>query len=205
MVSHPQPEQVPQRLAAPPSVRLAVKLMLAGAAASLANVAAWILSAGSVRLSASQLDPSLSSDELNTLVTRYLLVVVPYALAGVLLWLLMAWGSYRGKNWARVLSTVFFALSLIYTFGTVMISDVTIPLHGHTVSAFMSLPVYGSFLLPTAGKITAVLVCLAGLAATVVVWRPESNDYCAAVKQRRVDLAGVPANRQDYDASRYYL
>lgn len=84
--------------AMPPRLRIAVRLMYAGAGFSAVGVArlARILQIGEPRTVAYQVDEIIRS------------LVVAGCVAG--LWLLMSWNIRRGREWARVLSAVFFGL-----------------------------------------------------------------------------------------------
>ena len=99
----------PLRPAAPAPVRAAVKLMYAGAAAS----AAWLITGLALIITDIQaaargrfLGHSLTSPQARPFVITVWIVV---GLAVIALWLWMARANGRGRNWARILSTVLFA------------------------------------------------------------------------------------------------
>jgi hypothetical protein len=89
----------------PRSVRVAVKLMLAGAAAELAAMIITISTLGSVRAAVAARDASALQDVHLHQVTD--IGVAPVAIG---LWLWLAWANGRGQDWARLLSAACFAL-----------------------------------------------------------------------------------------------
>ena len=101
--------------------------------------------------------------------TRHLRVggILPGVVAG-LLWLWMAWKNNAGRNWARVLSSVFF--------GT------TIPGLLGSVADRRWAPALLVFLIE----------CGVGLAAVILLWRPQSSQFFAAARQARLTAAAVP-------------
>jgi hypothetical protein len=72
---------------------------------------------------------------------------------GVALWLWMARKNAQGKNWARILSTVLFALATLDLFGVVSQPKTVL------------------------GLIFPVLTWLVGLGAVVFLWRKESTEF----------------------------
>jgi hypothetical protein len=71
----------------------------------------------------------------------------------VALWLWMARKNGQGKNWARILSTVLFALATLDLFGVVSQPKTVL------------------------GLIFPVLTWLVGLGAIVFLWRKESTEF----------------------------
>jgi tetratricopeptide (TPR) repeat protein len=93
-----------------------------------------------------------------------------YGVIAGLVWLWMAWKSNAGRNWARALSSVFF--------GT------TIPGLLASVADRRWTPALGLF----------VIECGVGLAAVILLWRPESSRFFAAVRQAKLTAVSVPPN-----------
>jgi hypothetical protein len=89
----------------PRIVRVAVKLMLAGAAAELAAMITVISTLGSVRATVAARDAA-------ALQAVHLHQVTDIGLAPVAIgmWLWLAWANGRGQDWARALSAACFAL-----------------------------------------------------------------------------------------------
>ena len=103
----------------PGSVTTAVRLMWVGAA--LAVVSALLTPTmgdslrGQIRDAMATSNAGLTPSELDGIVTAVLAVALVFGLIGAGLWLLMAWLNGKGKNWARIVATVFFAIGLIST------------------------------------------------------------------------------------------
>jgi hypothetical protein len=74
-------------------------------------------------------------------------------LVGVGLWLWMSWANKEGKNWARVLSTVLFALATLDLFGVFSQPKTAL------------------------GLIFPLVTWLIGLGVIVLLWRPESSQF----------------------------
>jgi hypothetical protein len=85
------------------------------------------------------------------------------------LWLWMAWKTGAGRNWARVLSSVFFGFACLQLIGGLA----SLPGSGGTVLAFIVLLVEWG----------------AGLAALIQLWQRESSEFFAFAKQAK--LAGA--------------
>src|SRR6516162_2655730 len=104
----------PPRRSAPAPVRTAVKLMYAGAAVT----AAWLITGLALIITDIQaaargqfLGHSLTSPQARPFVIT---VWVILGLAVIALWLWMARANGQGENWARILSTVLFALTTLH-------------------------------------------------------------------------------------------
>lgn len=106
-------------VAQPASIALAVKLMYAGAALALLGILITLLSRDTIRetVEKASRDAStpMTSTEMDAAVALGVGVGVVSGLVGVALWLWMAAANGRGRKWARVVATVFFALSVIFT------------------------------------------------------------------------------------------
>ncbi|MGO8885283.1 MAG: hypothetical protein ACLPUO_15130 [Streptosporangiaceae bacterium] len=150
------PEQ--QRPAPPQSVLTAVKLMYAGAAVSVLGLIISLATVGSVKSAIRSADPTYTSSQLHAAEVLIITVAVIEALVGVGLWLWMAWANKRGRNWARIVATVLFALN---TLGLVL--NLARP---HTII----------------GTVYSTVLWLIGLSAIILLWRKESSPYFAAPK-----------------------
>ncbi|PJI93388.1 hypothetical protein [Luteimicrobium subarcticum] len=104
-------------VAAPPSITLAVRLMFVGAALSLVGIIlAWATKdALRDQLRDASSSSSLTPSELDTLLNVSLAVATVVGLIGVGLWIWMALANGAGKSWARIVSTVLGALSVVTT------------------------------------------------------------------------------------------
>jgi hypothetical protein len=89
------------------------------------------------------------------------------------LWLWMAWKAGAGRNWARVLSSVFFGFACLGLIGGLA----TLASSGSAVLAFiLTLAQWG-----------------VGLAAIIQLWRPESGEFFTLAKQAKLAAAyGAP-------------
>ena len=132
------------------TVRAAVKLMYAGAAVSTVNLVILLALTGGIKGSASWLN------------TPFIPVSIAWSLAPLALWLWMARETGRGRNWARIVSTVLFCAATL---------DLT--------GAFRWPPGIRLSLVPViAGSPTVpVLYWLVGLAAVWLLWRPASRAF----------------------------
>jgi hypothetical protein len=135
----------------PRSVRVAVKLMLAGAAAELAAMITVISTLGSVRATVAARDAAV-------LQTVHLHQVTDIALAPVAIgmWLWLAWANGHGQDWARPLSAACFAL----------ISLSLIAALAQDAAAFAPATV-----------IAAAIVWALGLSSVVLIFTPAAGRY----------------------------
>jgi hypothetical protein len=149
--SGPVPD--PQPMAPPRSVLNAVRLMYAGAALELVAVIISVLTRANLKVAILVRHPLYSPAQVHHAETAR---AGPLVIGGVIaigLWLWMAWANGRGRNWARVLSAVFFGIStfdLIISFALV-----------HA----------------TVTMIVGVVIWLVGLGAIVLLFRKESAPF----------------------------
>ena len=135
----------------PRSVRVAVKLMLAGAAAELAAMITVISTVGSVRATAAARDAAAMQ-------VVHLHQVTDIALAPVAIgmWLWLAWANGRGQDWARPLSAACFGLI--------------------SFSVIAALSEHAAALAPAA-MIAAAVVWTLGLSSVVLIFTPAAGRY----------------------------
>jgi hypothetical protein len=154
--SYPSSAQLPDapQTAAPDSVMNAVRLMYAGAAASLIGIVVDVATANSSIDGFRRKSPS-SFTGAHAESLRHALIggwIVDGAIA-IILWLLLSWACRTGKNWGRITGTVFFAIA-------------TIDVLAYIVTPFA-----------TVAKIIGLVVWLCGLGATILLWRPSSSPW----------------------------
>ena len=143
----------PERGPAPPAVLNAVKLMYVGAAVSTVSLVISLASIGGTKDAIRKARPSLTATQVNQLNTFIIALAVVSGVIGVALWLWMARKNGQGKNWARILSTVLFALATLDLFGVVSQPKTVL------------------------GLIFPVLTWLVGLGAVVLLWRRDSTEF----------------------------
>jgi len=145
---------------APASVLTAVKVMYAGAAASLLGIVIDILTVSATKNAIARRSPHLTASQVNS--TQHVLIA-GFIAGGVIaaaVWIVLALACRRGRNWARITGTVLFGLSTLDT-----LVGLTAPV-------------------ATATKLWAILVWLIALTAVVFLWRRDSSAYFKASSQR---------------------
>ena len=140
----------------PPPILNAVKLMYGGAAVSFAGLVIGLATAGGLKSAIRKAQPTLTAAQVDNSARFIVAAAVISGLIGAALWLWMAWANKRGKPWARILSSVFFAVSTL-----------------NTVAGFAQA---GEPL----NKVLTALVWLVGLGAIVLLWRPDASAYYRA-------------------------
>ena len=143
----------PDRGPAPQSVLYAVKLMYTGAAVSTVSLVISLASIGGTKDAIRKARPTLSATQVNQLNTFSIALAVVSGVIGVALWLWMARANGRGKNWARILSTVLFGLATLDLFGVLSQPKTAL------------------------GFIFPVLTWLVGAGAVFLLWRKDSTDF----------------------------
>ena len=150
-------------VAVPLSITRAMRVMYAGAAASLIGIIIDLSTYSSLqnaiathqRKNGKPLTHAQVLDVAHAEVV--VLVVVGLIATGVWIWLARSCGA--GKSWARIVSTVLFAISTIGTF---------ISIGGGAVTASGAVRIYG------------FVVWIIGLIAIALLWQRSSSDYLKA-------------------------
>ena len=143
----------PERPPVPDAVQNAVKLMYVGAAVSTVSLIVSLVSISGTKAAIKKARPSLTVTQVNQLDTFIIAVAVISGLVGIALWLWMARANSQGRNWARILSTVLFALATLDLFGVISQPKTIL------------------------GLIFPAATWLIGLAAVVLLWRPQSTAF----------------------------
>jgi hypothetical protein len=149
---------------APSSVMNAVYCMWAGAGlALLTGVVNMIRAETAVDDVVASMGMVVEPGLVGAMVTGVKVVSVVWALVVAGLWMWMASANGKGKGWARVVASVFFAVTLLGLLGT-------------SLSAFT-------------GGLVDLLLALPGFAvataAVVLLWMPASSRYVATVRAAR--------------------
>jgi hypothetical protein len=148
----------PSRPAAPTSVTRAVQAMYVGAAASLIGIIITILDRHAIRTAIVNNNHKLTSTQVSHDYHAALVVAIIGGLIGVGLWIWMAQMNKAGRNWARILSTVFFGIETIE-----LVLGGAVPGGGGGAARF-----YG------------ILVWVIGLVAVIFLWQRQSSEYFKA-------------------------
>lgn len=158
---------------APTPIRQAVRLMYAGAAVSVVSLILTVISSFSLKqnLIASNAqnlkDHKVTMGQISTFATASITYAIVIEIAAVALWIWMAKLNEAGRSWARITSTVFFAIWTFYAY-----SNVNSLKGGMFIS--VSLIVSLALLLALWGI---------GVATIALLWRPVSTAYFKARSQ----------------------
>ena len=143
----------PEQPQAPASVLNAVKLMYAGAAVSTVSLIISLIDIGGTKSAIRKARPSLTATQVNQLNTFIIALAIVSGVLGVALWLWMARANSRGRNWARIVSTVLFALATLDLYGVLSQPKTVL------------------------GLVFPILTWLVGLGAVILLWRRESSAF----------------------------
>jgi hypothetical protein len=155
---YPNAPQVPettatQRPPVPAPVIHAVTLMYVGIAVGVFHALSYILTAASTKAAYGRAHPLLSAHKVTT--GAHVLVIggVVSALVGSALFAWMALECRRGKNWARITGTVFFAIGVLGALAGLRMAEAPLV------------------------KVWPFVTVLVGLAAVMLLWRRSSTNY----------------------------
>jgi hypothetical protein len=146
-------EQEIHRPPVPSQVQNAVKVMYAGAAASLLGIVIEIITVNATKSAIEKHSPHMSASQVNA--TQHALIAGS-AIGGVIaavLWIVIARNCLGGKNWARLVGTILFAIATIDAIGGAIA-----PLAG-------------------AAKLWEAVIWLIGLTAVVLLWQRPSTEF----------------------------
>ncbi len=142
------------------TVRAAVRLMYAGAAVSTVNLIMLLALVVDIKAYHAVLGYHLTAAQVSRFNTGFITLWIVWGLVPIALWLWMAQACGRGRNWARIVSTVLFGVATL---------DLT--------GAFGP-PGFRLSLVPTVfGPTIPVLYWLVGLAVVWLLWRPASRAF----------------------------
>jgi hypothetical protein len=150
----------------PASVRVAGRLMYAGAAVSLIKVIVNLATESTtrsaeltaLRIGVRKSGVSATTSQLNSGITATLLLALVLGLISVGLWILVARASSDGKDWARTTGSVLFGLGTL----ALLIGPPDVGIRGpETVVT----------------RVFAGIIWLIGLAAVVFLWRKDSSRF----------------------------
>jgi hypothetical protein len=151
--------------AVPPSITRAVLVMYVGAAASLIGIIVDLTTYSSLqRALATRRGKNgqlLTHGQVVSLAHVEVVVLVVVGLIAAGLWIWLARSSRAGKSWARIVSTVLFAIATI---------DAFVSIGGGALSAGGATRIYG------------FVIWIIGLVAIVLLWQRASSDYFQSLK-----------------------
>jgi hypothetical protein len=150
----PEPAERPP---APQSITRAVQLMYAGAVASLIGIIIALTTLSSIKSQIISKNPSLTTTQVNNAEHVAIGILIASGLIGAALWLWMAQSSKAGKGWARIVSTVLFAIQTI----NVLAGAAAVASGG-------------------ASRIYSIVIWLIGLGAIIFLWQRSSTEYFKA-------------------------
>jgi hypothetical protein len=147
----PEPSDRPP---APQSVVRAVQFMYAGAAASLIGIVVNMTTLSSTKSEIIRRNPSLTATQVANAEHVAIGLFIVSGLLGAGLWVWIAQMCKAGRNWARIVGTVLFAID--------------------TISVFL-----GAAAAPggSATRIYSIPIWLIGLGAVILLWQRASSDY----------------------------
>lgn len=162
----------PSRPPLPTTVLRAHYCMLAGAALTVASAGITIAESGTIKDSMRQAlansnDPTAAS----TLGNAVIVLACVFAAIEVGLWIWMAYATKAGRNWARILSAVFFGLEAAGQ----LLGGLTFFASSSNGSSSSSSAYSGTS--TTAGEIVGWLTFGVGLAAIILLWNKASRPY----------------------------
>jgi hypothetical protein len=157
---YPGGAQLPetQRPPAPASVRNAVRVMYAGAVASLVYAVVFIATLSATKSAIEKHSPQLTTSQVNGMQQILIASAIVDGLIAAGLWIFIAQACKRGRSWARITGTVLFGIATVKLLG-----GLPIP---------VAAPV----------KILALVVWLLGLAAVIFLWRGTSSAFFKATQ-----------------------
>jgi hypothetical protein len=149
----PGPAQEPPRIQPPHSVRNAVRLMYTGAALEVLALIVTLLTISSLKTAILKANPGYTAAQLHTAEVGRTVSLAIGAVIAIGLWLWMAWANGHGRNWARIVSAVFFGINTL----DLVISIVLV----HAAATM----------------IVGIVIWLVGLAVVVLIFSKESSPF----------------------------
>lgn len=141
----------------PPSVARAVQVMYAGAAASLIGIIIDMTTLSATKTAIENSNKNLTPTQITNAEHFAVGIFIVSGLIGAALWVWMALSCKAGRNWARIVSTVLFAIDTL----SVLAGAAAVASGG-------------------AARIYGIIVWLIGLAAIILLWQRQSTAYFKA-------------------------
>src|SRR6266511_4105051 len=152
---YPGGAQMPevQRPPAPGSVRNAVKLMYAGAVASLIGIAIDLTTLTATKNAMKRQFPNLTASQLTAQERPLMVGWIASGLVAAALWIFIARNCQSGKSWARITGTVLFGIATMDALGNLVVPEAALV------------------------KIFWFVIWLIGLGTVVFLWRGSSSAF----------------------------
>ncbi len=152
---YPGGAQMPkvQRPPAPGSVRNAVKLMYAGAVASLIGIAIDLTTLTATKSAMKRQFPNLTASHVKAQEGPLMVGWIAGGLIAAALWIFVARNCQSGKSWARITGTVLFGVATMDALGNLVVPEATLV------------------------KIFWFVIWLIGLGTVVFLWRGSSSAF----------------------------
>jgi hypothetical protein len=131
----------------------AVKLMYAGAAVSVASLIASLADISAIKPALRNQFPKDTATQIDQAFKGFLVIALISAAVGIGLWIWMARANGKGRNWARITSTVLFVIETLSVLEAVRGPKTVVAL------------------------VFPVLTWLVGAGAIWLLWRPESSAF----------------------------
>jgi hypothetical protein len=147
--------------------------MYGGAAAAIAGILVNVTTLGAIRQQRPIMSAALRTSTQHQAIAEF--IVGGIVVAAV--WTFMAMSCQAGKSWARIVSTVLFAIYTVYATEIVIGFDRVNP--------------------PGTVHVYTVIMWLIGLTATTLLWGRTASGYfaaAAAAPRRRARFRGAPAD-----------
>jgi hypothetical protein len=172
---------LPQRPPIPQAALRSYYAILGGAALSVVDIIITFTEIGDIRTQVRQQLPGYSASTINTAVNIDIAAVAVGGLLGTLLWLWMAWKIKTGRHWARVLSSVFFGISVL----SALAGGINYTASEKSGSTSTTTSIHT----PVAGTILSWLTVAVGLYALVMFWHKTN---AAFFRPQKFAMPGYP-------------
>jgi tryptophan-rich sensory protein len=154
--SHPSR---PGGVAQPSSVRLAVRLMWAGAALTVLSLVVTLASLGAAKEDIEERlrrdDPSVSQSTIDAAFAIGVGSALIVSVIGVGTWLWMAWKNGQGRSWARVVATVLAGFNVLFA-PLVFVQDT-----------------------PSVSRVFSIVNVVLAIVILVLIWRKDATEFYA--------------------------
>jgi hypothetical protein len=135
----------------PPPVKMAIRLMWIGAALSAISAAVAAATVSSLRDAIVKVHPEYTATQIHNAEHAQSFLYIFVGVISVGFWIWMSFAIRKGRPWTRIVATVLFGVNTVYTALTLAATAL--------------------------GLVFVLLLWLAGLAATILLWRREASRF----------------------------